>query len=338
MKYISVDKKTIKINVKVKRDLLFLYKIINKGDIISGEDYRVLKYDNSKEKRKIKLKLQVEDIKFSEYKDSIRTSGKVISSNEEDIIGHFHTFEIKIGSEFELVKNNGFKKYELELLKKSEKDKEVIYIISLDNNSIALGYIDDDIKIISESDINIPKDDPNFDSKLYKVYSKYIDILTNYSPRILCIVGPAFYPDNFYNYIKDKIKIDKILAFKVSIGGSSGIYEFSKRYEYLETLKELEILKLNKLTNDILYYMTKELISYGLDETYNYALQNNIEYILVSEDYFDKLKQTENFNKLLSLFDVLNDIDADIYFINESVVYYDLVNKFGIVGKLRYKI
>jgi len=54
MKYEIIDKKTIKIRVEDEVDLLYLYKIVNVGDIIEGYDYRTLKFENEKEKKKIR--------------------------------------------------------------------------------------------------------------------------------------------------------------------------------------------------------------------------------------------------------------------------------------------
>jgi len=96
MKHEIIDRKTIKIRVEDEVDLLYLYKIVNVGDIIEGYDYRTLKFENEKEKKKIKIKVEVENIKFSEYKDSLRISGKIIDSNDKDSIGHYHTFDIRI--------------------------------------------------------------------------------------------------------------------------------------------------------------------------------------------------------------------------------------------------
>jgi len=128
MKYEIIDKKTIKIRVEDEVDLLYLYKIVNVGDIIEGYDYRTLKFENEKEKKKIRIKIEVENIKFSEYRDSLRISGKIIDSNDKDSIGHYHTFDIRISTEFTLYKKEEIKKYEEKILEKSSRKKEDIFV------------------------------------------------------------------------------------------------------------------------------------------------------------------------------------------------------------------
>jgi Predicted RNA-binding proteins len=291
MKYEIIDKKTIKIKIEDEVDLLYLYKIVNVGDVIEGHDYRTLKFENEKEKKKIKIKIEIKNIKFSEYKDSLRISGKIIDSNDKDSIGHYHTFDIRISTEFTLYKKEEIKKYEEKILEKSSRKKEDIFVISIDNNDIALGIINNGIKIIKEEYYKINKGDPEEKTKLYKIFSEFLDTIRDYDIKFLCIIGPLFYPEEFYDYIKDKLNIKNIKIYKVSNGGVNGIYEFVKRTEYYETLKNLEILEINKLIEEVLYLMQKNMVAFGYDEVYNNAMYNNIEYVLISEECFKKMKK-----------------------------------------------
>ncbi|MGB9674695.1 MAG: hypothetical protein ACPLX8_01020, partial [Nanopusillaceae archaeon] len=297
----------------------------------------VIKFEKEKEKIKVRIKIEVEEIKFSEYKDFLRVNGRILEASDE-VVGHYHTFDIKKGSEFILTKKNGFKKYEIKILEESEKEDKNIMVISVDSNEISAGIISNEIKILKTEEINIKKDDINYESKLYNIYSDFVNLIKEYKPKILCIVGPAFYPDKFKEYCENKVDVDKILTFKVSLGGENGIYEFSRRTEYLDVLKDLEILELNKKINEILYLMDKGYILFGFNEVYKNALYGNVEYVLISEDYFRKIKESEEFNNIVELLNVLDDIDAKIYFVYRDVQNYELIDKFGIVGKARYKI
>ncbi|BFI73049.1 protein pelota [Nanoarchaeota archaeon] len=337
MKYYLIDKKTIKIKIEIEEDLLYLFKIINKGDIIEGEDYRVIKFENDKEKIKVKIKIEVEEVKFSQYGDSLRISGRILEADKE-VVGHYHTFDIRIGTEFILFKKDGIKKYEIKILEKAQNRNNYIFVISLDNDQIAAGIINKGIKILREDRINISKEDPEGEAKRKKIYSEYVKLINDYKIKYLCIIGPIFYPEEFYDYIKDKVNVDKILTFKVSNGGADGIYEFTRRKEYYETLKDIEIMEINKKIDEILYLMQKGYISFGIDDVYKNAQYGNIEYVLISEEYFKKMKENGDIAKIIDLFNLLDNIDAEIYFVNNNVQNYELINKFGVIGKLRYKI
>lgn len=334
MKYEFLDKKTVKIFVEREKDLLILYKIINPSDIIEGYDYRVVEINNQKYRKKIWFRIEIEDINFSEYSDSLRISGKILDSSEE-VQGHYHTFDVKIGSEFILKKEKGFKNHEILELKKSKK-KKTIYIVSLDNNSIALGKIKDDLEIIYEKDFYISKEDPERESKIKKIYSEVINLIGEDSD-ILIIVGPVFYPEVFSKYFEDKRRDKRIFCFKVSNGGKNGIYEFLNRKEYLSFLKELEICEINEKINDFIVSMTKDKAVFGIENVYKKLEECNLEYILISFKWFKKIKSDKSIlQDVLKIFEYCERCKTEIFFVYESNIYFDLIDKFGIVGKVRY--
>ncbi|MEM1684689.1 MAG: hypothetical protein QXD60_02930, partial [Nanopusillaceae archaeon] len=112
MKYEFLDKKTLKVYIEKDRDLISIYKIINPEDIIEGYDYRVIEINNQKERKKVWVKIIVEDIYFSEYSDNLRVSGRILEASEE-VKGHYHTFDLRVGSEFIIKKQKSFSFYDI---------------------------------------------------------------------------------------------------------------------------------------------------------------------------------------------------------------------------------
>lgn len=334
MKVEWIDRKTVKIFVESEKDLYTLYKIINKGDIIEAYDYRVLKFENEKEKRRIRLRVEAEDVKFSQYSDSLRISGRVLESSEE-IEGHYHTLDIRKGSEILLIKE--FREYEIKELEKSQKREKEIYIVSLDSHDIAVAVVSKDLEVLYEKSFDVNKEDPERDSKILKIYSEVLNILKNKNVKFLVICGPLFYPDKFYEYIKDKISLEKVLTFKVSQGGINGIYELLRRKEYLDTLKEVEIFLVNRIIEDFIESLYKGYGVLGLESVKENAIINNIQYIIVSENFFKKIKEEGKISELLDLFSIIERSKGDIYFAYEKNHYFDLIDRYGIVGKLRFK-
>jgi stalled ribosome rescue protein Dom34 len=51
--------------------------------------------------------------------------------------------------------------------------------------------------------------------------------------------------------------------------------------------------------------MQKNMVAFGYDEVYNNAVYNNIEYVLISEDCFKKMKEENNIDKIIDLFNIL---------------------------------
>lgn len=337
MKYELIDRNIIEFFVEKDKDLFLLFILIEKGDILCGYDFRIVKFNDKKEKKKVYMEIEVENIKFSQYGNSLRISGKVIKGFEE-AIGHYHTFDISIGSSYKLIKKREITNKELSLLEKYRKIDKKIFIISLDNDEIAIGKLDDKkINIIFSESINISKIDPDRDSKIKNIYSSVWKIVEENKPDILIIVGPSFFPEIFYEYIKEKNKEINAYTFKVSNGGENGIYEFLRRKEYLDFLKDVEVIRVNNIIEDFISNIRYEKVVFGYDSVYSMLNIGNIEYILISFDYFKKMKE-DNPEKISEIIRLSNKFNTEIYFVYEDNNYYELINRFGIVGKLRYNI
>ena len=238
-----IDKNTVKVRVEDEYDLLTLFKIINEGDIVYGYDYRTEKIGEKKKERiKVWIKINVENIKFSEYSDSLRINGVIIESSDL-VSGKYHTFDIHIGSEIYIQKKE-WSNYEIEELKNSEKKSRELYIVSVDDSNICFAKIyRNKIKIIHNININIPKDDPNRENIFMEKASHIIKSINEISPEFIIIIGPIFYPEIFSKICDKKLKKDiKYRKFKVAHGGIYGIKEFLRRKEYLDSIKEIEII------------------------------------------------------------------------------------------------
>jgi len=333
MKVDFLDKKTVRVFIEYEEDLIDLFKVINPGDVISGYDYRVIEISDKKERKKVWIKIRVEDIKFSEYSDSLRVSGKIIEASEE-VQGHFHTFDIRVGSEIVLFKEKGFKRFELEELSKKRRRKK-IYIVSLDNNSIAVAKINKGLEVLLDEDINVPKDHPERDSIIKNLYKKAVDVLRD--AEVIVIVGPVFYPEEFKKYLLEKVMDKEVLDFRISIGGISGIYEFLNRTEYLEVLRGLEIAEINKTIDDFIFSITKGKACFGLEEVLERSEYCNLEYVLISYEWFKKIKSNkEILEKVIKLIENLDKCNVNLHFVRKENKNFELIDRFGVVGKVRY--
>jgi len=334
-----IDKNTIKIRIEKDSDLISLFKIINPGDVISGYDYRTIKLSETRKERiKVWIKMKVERVKFSEYEDSLRVSGRILETSDV-VTGKYHTFNLKKGSEFKLYKRF-WTPYEISELERAQKVDKKIYIISIDDREVSLGIISNQkVRIIENFIIDLAKDDPNRESVFIQKISRIIKILNTEKPKVIIIVGPMYYPDIFEKNLKEKFLGDaQVLKFKVSKGGKYGIYEFLRRKEYLDALKDVEIAEVNKIISDFLEAMVRGYAVFGLEKIKEYADMGNLEFVIVSYRFFKKIKEEGNISELLNLFKRLEQIKSRVFFAYEENENFDLIDKFGVVGKVRYKI
>ncbi|RIB35303.1 MAG: hypothetical protein BXU00_02115 [Candidatus Nanoclepta minutus] len=333
MKFEFLDKKTVVIRVESEEDLITLFKVINPEDIVSGYDYRVISIGERKERKKVWIKLKVEDINFSEYSDSLRISGRIVESSEE-VQGHFHTFDVRVGSEITLFKEKGFKKYEIEELNRKRYKRE-FFIVSLDSNSISVAKLNYKLEILLDEDINVPKDHPERESIIESYYKKAVDLLKD--AKVIVVVGPVFYPEKFRDYLSERFRDKNILTFRISLGGISGIYEFINRTEYLKVLGELEIAEINEKIEDFIVSVTKNKGCFGIDDLLEKIDYCNLEYVLLSYEWFRRIKSDRNYlDKILRVLEKADECNIEVYFVRRENKNFEFIDKFGIVGKVRY--
>ena len=84
--------------------------------------------------------------------------------------------------------------------------------------------------------------------------------------------------------------------------------------------------------------MVKGYVVFGLEKIKEYTDIGNLEYVIVSYNFFKRVKEEGNISDLLNLFKKLEQIKSKIFFAYEENENFDLIDKFGIVGKIRYKI
>lgn len=111
------------LRVTNKLDLVFLKKIIEKGDLLTSKTLRNIFLQREEKKEKIKKKsvtltIRVEKVEFSRMQ-KLRVKGKIISGPKEVSLGSYHTIEIVPGSKFKLEKE----KWEEEKIKNLERAK-----------------------------------------------------------------------------------------------------------------------------------------------------------------------------------------------------------------------
>jgi protein pelota len=333
------DKNTVRIRVEDEYDLLTLFKIVGEGDVVYGYDFRTIKISEGKKERvKVWIKIEVENVKFSEYEDALRINGRILDASEI-VSGKYHTFDVRIGSELYIQKKI-WSKYELSELEKAQKKTKEIYIVSIDDSEICLASIfRNKVNIIEDLRFSVPKEDPERDSVFIEKISRVIKIINEREPELLVIVGPIFYPDIFDKECEKKLNKEiKRLKFKVSRGGKFGIYEFLRRKEYLDVIKEQEIAQVNKKIAEFLEALISGLAVFGLENVREYVYMQNVEFILISYDYFKKLKEEGRSSEILDLIKLAEECGSRVYFVFKTNENFETIDRFGIVAKVRYKI
>ncbi len=277
----------LKLGVDCEDDLFALSRIVQKGDVVSGISYRRFKTEGlratSGEKKRIFVKLKIEDVKFSP--PNLYLLGKIIEGTPEQYVekGSFHSLEVSIGSSVTLTKKWDALSRELldEAVKYSRQAKVLIVLIDertanffeLKNSLIKKFSIHNAFSKKENSDMG------NF-------YSKIFEHLENFKGPII-IGGPGFVAENFAKFFGDR-STKKLNLVHCSNTEYSGALELLRKGVIGKIINEQKLQK----EFEVLESFKKEISTnsglavYGLGDVKKAAEIGAIDTLLISETFF----------------------------------------------------
>lgn len=275
-------------------DLVDLYLTLEKGDVICTRTSVVLKGNETREKEKIKVYLciQVEEMKIDPHAKSLRIRGKILQGPKELPLTTM-SINIRIGDKLETEWKDSFREFRENLQK--------IYVLCIDDRVATLAEI-------YRGKYRILYTVYRNDRELEDFIGEVIGLLRERNPENLVICGPMFYKEIV------KSKLGKGVLIETSYGGEEGIMELLKRKEFLDkigAIKEKE--KLEKL-QDALLDLVKEQASVG-EEAIRNLMDGNVEEIFISRDYLKRLKENKDEEKLNLLLKLPKKYGANLYII-----------------------
>ena len=291
-------------------DLWHLYNIIKPSDLIKAVTFRSTEQkadlirSKKAEKKKMKLGIRVEDVKFHEFSDRLRIHG-VIEEGPQDL-GSYHTLNITAedNEPISIIKEEWLP-YELDRIDEAVKQRKQpkVVFVSLDEDTAT-------IAILRQSGIQWITDiHSNRSGKMYETqntekqyFEDIISILKQYktleTPMI--VIGPGFTRERFMKYAKtiDLDSFKNIITYGTGHAGMNGIQEALKSGIVENISKENRVLFETKLVEQLFEEIKKNgLVGYGLEEVEELIKNGAVKHILIT----DKLVRTKKGEHLLKL-------------------------------------
>jgi stalled ribosome rescue protein Dom34 len=191
----------LKMDIHSANDIWYIWNVLEKNDKIFVETYRVVEEFN--EKKKVKLVLEIEKLKYLKDFKSLRITGKIIEGEPSDYvqIGKYHGFDITEQSEFILMKEQ-LEKYKIDLLNEAVKrSKDLIgNIVLIDERKVMIANLYPiGVEIIFEKDIPFSKMENQNREKFYREIQEYLK-----SDKII-VAGPGFEKENLSKFLNKKV-------------------------------------------------------------------------------------------------------------------------------------
>ena len=347
MKVIFKDLKHGEIKLKPENldDIWHLYNLIDKGDLVRGVTFRTDEQKDDKirskksEKKRMKVGIRVEDVKFHEFSDRLRVHG-VIEEAPQDL-GSYHTLNIDADkmTEISIVKDQ-WKHHQLERIDEAVKQSKqnLVTFVSIDEDTATIAVLRQS-GVQHIADVSSKRTGKMYESQdtSKEYYGEILSLLKNYKSEnsTLVIVGPGFTKEHFMKYGKEKepILFEKSFLHGTGHAGMNGVQEAIKTGVVEQIAKENRVVYETKLINQLFEEIKKDgLATYGVNEVENALNSGAVEQLLLS----DTMVRTEKGEQLLKLAKQNNSKFAIINTIHEDGK--KLEGLGGVAALLRFKI
>jgi protein pelota len=286
----------IKLLAQTLDDIWHLSNIIVKGDLVRAVTFRTDEQDSDKirskktTKKRMKLGIRVEEVKFHEFSDRLRIHG-IIEEGPQDK-GSYHTFNITTEDRepITIVKDE-WKLYYIQRLREAvqQTKQSIIIFISLDDDMATIAVLHQSgIQWIA--DIESHRSGKMFESKdtVQEYFGEVLSITKNNKSEAapLIIVGPGFTKDHFIAYGKSSAPELFNNCFSCSTGnaGMNGVNEAMRSGVVEHIAKENRVVFETKLVDTLFIEIKKNgLANYGKNEVKE-ALENGaVDHLLITD-------------------------------------------------------
>jgi len=277
--YSDLDHGELKVMPENLDDIWHLYNTIQKGDLVRAVTYRTDdqttdKIRNKKAgKKKMKLGVRVEEVKFHEFSDRLRVHG-IIEEGPQDK-GSYHTINVTAENQDKIsIVKEQWKSFEIERIKEAvEQSKQgLVFFVCLDDDIATLAILrQSGVQLIA--DIESHRSGKQYESvNVEKEY--YGEILSWVNQQKseetpLVILGPGFAKDHLLEFGKEKYQelCTSCMVQTTGNAGMNGIHEAIKSGVIEHISKENRVILETKLVETLFQEIKKNgLASYGSDE------------------------------------------------------------------------
>jgi protein pelota len=301
MRILEEDRKRgiVKLKIDSTEDLIWLYYLIEKDDLITMKTLRKVKPESQRadsgEMVPMVITIRVEKAKIDEYADRIRITGIVVSAPEKfGIKGKHHTLNVSVGDVLEIEKSWRKEHYAImeKALERSEKPR--VLLIAMDERRATVALLDnfrlEEVAVLSSRSASKENLDSYHDS-MSGTFKELISIIDNFIKEGVAAVivgGPGFFKENFLSYLKEKRPdiAEKVRIYDASNSTMNGIRELIRRGSVDSVIRDLEMTKAMEVMDKFLELLARgsNLISYGIEDVKKSVQYGAAEKILISSD------------------------------------------------------
>jgi protein pelota len=291
-------------------DIWHLYNVIDKGDLVRAVTFRTDEQKDDKkrmkksEKKRMKLGVQVSEVKFHEFSDRLRIHGTILEGPQD--LGSYHTLNITADKmdALSIIKEK-WKDHHLQRIDEAvkQRDQQILTFVSLDEDNATIAVLHQS-GVQWVADIASHRSGKMFESldNQKEYFGDIISVLkTNVTKdSSVIVVGPGFTKEHFVKYGKERYP-DVFPNYHIhgtGEAGMNGIYEAIKTGIIKQITKENRVALETEFVEKLFEEIKKDgLATYGEKEVKN-ALENGaVDRLLIT----DTIIRTDLGEKLINL-------------------------------------
>ncbi len=325
----------IKLIPETIEDLWHLKYIVEPGDIVFSLTKRVSessdKLRSDKEMVVVRLGIQVERVEFHKFANRLRITGRIVGGLDES---GYHTLNITQGKELSIIKK--WKEEQLKRIKMAveSSNRPEVVILTIEEGEAVIGILRqwgvEEVGVVRGS---YGKDRGDNRREFFgEVYSA----LKNLDFKYLVIAGPGFTKNDFYEFLKEKDKVDAVIVDASSIG-TRGFIEVLKRGVIDRIVGELKISRDAEYIDKLLEEIAKDgKAAYGLDEVKKAYEYGAIETLLITDEFLRKEREKWDIDEFLKN---VENMGAEIVIMSSEFEPGKRLNALGgVAALLRFKL
>ncbi|MBO3769145.1 MAG: mRNA surveillance protein pelota [Thermoproteota archaeon] len=328
-------------------ELWKVYHLIDKNDLASAETTRVVKIDgDEKIRRKVFMKIMVEEVEFDISSETIHLKGRVLECPEdlEGVKGHYHTLSIGVGDRLILEKQEISPIHEKILNQEVNTKKLIVVAVELGTATIAIvkdyGIVESNT---IEQDVpgkNLPEEHEASVRRFFKEITNLLrEIWIKEKPKII-IIGHTVIRESLLRFLKEEYKdIHSAIVgcFHASGGTISAINEFLKSGEMKVVAKELKSIDEILAIEDLLKNIAEDMAVYGVEETWKAVERGAVSHLIIHVKLASRSR--ELLNKVTDMMRLVESYGGRVTIVSGKHESADKLNNIGGIGAiLRYRI
>ncbi|MEM2872611.1 MAG: mRNA surveillance protein pelota [Nitrososphaerales archaeon] len=330
-------------------DLWCLKRIIENGDLVSGETTRVIKREglysrpDKGERVRVRVTMRVESAKLDSSLGRLRISGKIVEI-PEDIIAKGSSHSIVATPNYSLsLQKDRWKDLDLRILKDSVRTSERFILIAIDGREAGIGTVKGThLQILPTIESGLMGKHYDIKAKPSNLYFDQIaqTILLEYDPLTkIFLAGPGHVKNSFASFLlklRGDFKENLKLIDGIDVTGEDGIYMILRSPQFKKQIEESKLARASNLLEQAIKRISDgdKKVAYTFNEVKEASNLGAVDSVLISDKIFD---YGINDDDLASLLNSVETFRGKSYMIDSSTEISSQVMALGgIVALLRF--